>query len=301
MSGKPGWAFLGAIVGLCATAAAGFGQQATLLKPPPGYFTFAPLREDLGSSTSPMAQSFGTASSSGTVPLWNFTVTSPLDGNSYSGTMVGRSPFFHGARTTNVGAVVVPLAINMPDGGVFDPTVSDGCTSSSAITLVQQSPLLTATSFTFGGTSMGTTQYVDAFQRANFWTHVSVAGSSYHTVLSPITTLAPVTVNVPSGSGSTNSSSPYGGCGNIGVIDIGWFDSYLEGTLIPALSSQGVGPTIFPVFVLHDVVMTYGTPSLSGNCCIIGYHAAFGYPYQFYAPVDFDTTGIFGSSETPPR
>lgn len=105
-----------------------------------------------------------------TVPMWNFSLISPVDGNPYSGVIVGRSPFFHGARTTNVAVVIIPLIVNMPDGGVFDPTAADPCAQSkSALALVQESPILQTSSFSINGTGVGTTQYIDAFQRANFW------------------------------------------------------------------------------------------------------------------------------------
>jgi hypothetical protein len=57
--------------------------------------------------------------------MWDYSVVSPLDGNTYAGTMVGRSIYFHRARTTNIPTFLVPLIINMPDGGVFNPTKAD--------------------------------------------------------------------------------------------------------------------------------------------------------------------------------
>jgi hypothetical protein len=215
--------------------------------------------------------------------------------------MVGRSPFFHGARTTNVPAILVPVKIVMPDKGVFDPTAADPICSPSgtALALVQGSPVLQAAPFTMGGTTIGTTQYADAFQRGNFWTNVSITGDSYHTLLSPVTTLATVTVNVPSGSGTTNSASTFGGCGSLGALDMTWWDPFVQNTILPSLAAKGVSPTTLPLFLLYNVVFTQGTPSLTGACCILGYHAAFGLPVQTYIPFDFETTGLFTSSIGP--
>lgn len=36
--------------------------------------------------------------------------------------------------------------------------------------------------------------------------------------------------------------------------------------------------------------------SVVANCCILGYHGAFGSPVQTYSPTDYDTTGDFGAA-----
>ena len=59
----------------------------------------------------------------------------------------------------------------MPDGGVFDPTVDDPCAAApggSAVSLTLGSPIVNATRFNLNGDNVGNTQYLDAFQRANF-------------------------------------------------------------------------------------------------------------------------------------
>ena len=277
---------LSATVVLCTAPTAGFGQAPAQTDHPKGYYTVIPLREVI-----PGAARISAAAAT-TIPMWDYTITSPVDGVSYSGMMVGRSPFFHGARTTDVPAIIVPTKIVI--GGVaFDPTVADPTCSPSgtALALVQASPVLQSTAFTLGGTSVGTTQYSDAFQRGNFWTNVSVTGDRYHTMLSPVTTLAPITVNVPSGSGATNNA----GCGRIGVMDFNWWLPYVESTIIPSLAAQGVNPTTLPIFLFYNVVMSQGAPTLTGNCCILGYHSAFGSPVQTYSQFDFDTTKLFDS------
>jgi hypothetical protein len=229
-----------------------------------------------------------------TVPMWNFQVTSPVNGQSYSGTMVGRSPFFHGARTTNIPTVVVPLIVDMPDGGVFDPTAADPCAQSNApLALTQGSPILQTASFNMNGADVGTTQYIDAFQRANFWAaNVSTTGDRYHTMLSPVTTTSAQTFKVPSGEGATYPPGTYGSCGEIGVVDFSAMDNFVQNTLIPSLAGQGVGPAALPIIILGNVVLGYPGDTFS-NCCIIGYHGAFGSTVQTYALADYDTTGIF--------
>jgi hypothetical protein len=228
-----------------------------------------------------------------TIPMWNYTATSTRDGLPYSGTMVGNaSPFTSPNTSTSVTAQIVPIIFNMPDGGVFNPTAADPCaaaplTNTSDLALFQQSPILGSHAYTMNGVSVGSTQYDDAFQRANFWS--LVGGQNYHVLLSP-TTLSAISLAVPSGDGATLAPGPGSGqCGNLGEVDINWFGDYLENTLIPSLSAQGVNSTTFPIFLLSNVVMTEG-----GGCCILGYHGAYGSTVQTYAVTNFDTTGAFG-------
>jgi hypothetical protein len=280
--------FLSATSVTFTAATPGFGQAAPQTKRPQGYYKVIPLR---GAKVDETRISAVAAT---TIPLWDFSITSPVDNLQYTGVMVGRSPFFHGARTTNVPTIIVPIKLVMPDGGVFDPTAADPACSPSgtALSLVQASPILQSATFTLGGTAVGTTQYTDAYQRGNFWTNVSVTGNRYHTMLSPVTTVGAVTVNVPAGSGTTNTSP--GGCGKIGVMDINWWQPQVEGTIVPSLAAQGVNPTALPIFLFYNVVMTQGPPTLTGaTCCILGYHTAFG-QIQTYSVSDFDTTTIFG-------
>jgi hypothetical protein len=231
-----------------------------------------------------------------TIPLWDYSVTSPLDGKVYPGTMVGRSPFFRGARTTDIPTIIVPLKIKFSNGTVFDPTATDHSCSpdGTPLNLTQNSPIFAPIDISMGGVDIGVSQYLDAFQRGNFWTEVSMTGDSYHTTLSPVTALSAVTVTVPAADGAVFSTVSFGGCGGIiGVMNIGWFDSVVQATIIPSLAALGVGPTTFPLFLLKDVVMTSGPPSFPSNCCILGYHAASGSPVQTYSPFDYDTTKIF--------
>lgn len=283
--------FLFAGPGLCVVTPILFAQDASSLPQPRAYSTVIPLR-----NVSPETVQAGSVAAT-TIPLWNFSVTSPIDNNVYSGMMVGRSPLYHGARITNIPAKIVPLIIKFSDGTVFDPTASDSTCSPAGtpLSLVQNSPLFVPLDISMGTVDIGTAQYLDAFQRGNFWTNVSVTENRYHTTLSPVTVLSALTVSVPKADGAVFSTTPYGGCGGtIGVMDISWFDPYLTGTIIPSLASQGVGPTTFPLFVLKDVVMSVGaSPSFPSNCCVLGYHGAFGSPTQTYSPADFDTTGIF--------
>ena len=228
------------------------------------------------------------AASGDTIPMWSYTVTSSRDGKAYTGTMVGASPFTNPNSTTSIPTQIVPLIIHMSDGGIFDPTAPDPClaaplTGTSDLAVVQQSPIFQDHPYTMNGINVGTTQYLDAFQRANFWSLVD--GQSYHTLLNG-TTLNPITLTM---FGNTIPPGTSGRCGNLGVIDYASFDSLLRSTLLPALAAQGVNPTTFPIFLLSNVALCR-----VGACRTRGYHSAVGSPPQTYAVADFDTTGGYG-------
>src|SRR4029077_8661583 len=105
------WSFVLLVgAGLCVLTPRLFAQdaQATLARPQ-GYYKVVPLT---GVSAAAMAASVAGAT---TIPMWRYNITSSRDGHLYSGAMVGRSPFFHGARTTNVPTFIIPLKVHMSD------------------------------------------------------------------------------------------------------------------------------------------------------------------------------------------
>ena len=248
-----------------------------------------------------------------TLPLWTFFVESSRDHNGYTGVMVGRDPF-HGGGSASVPTFVVPLIIKthrigtritntgtistVPGQTIFDPTVPDNACLTAPnvvpLTLVQESPILRPAIFDFGGTIVGNTQYVDAFQRANFWAVNN--HDTYHVLLNPVKTLAPVVIDVPATDGlalATTSLGPPAFCAPLGIIDINWFDAFLDSTVIPELAAQGISPANFPIFLVHNVVWASPPIKNLGDCCIIGYHGFTGLPIQTYSPMDFDSTGLF--------
>jgi hypothetical protein len=230
--------------------------------------------------------------------------------------MVGRSPFFHGARTTNIPVVIIPVKFTMVDhdaGGatVFDPTALDPTCSpnGSALTVFQNSPILNAVNFTMpfpplgGGVNVGSGQYIDEFQRANFWSSVSVTGDRYHTVLSPVTTLPVQAVSVPTGLGKGYNAAAVGFCGSLGGLNGQFWDNQIFGgtghaaeDLIASLTTAGkISPTQFPIFLFYNVILNQNDESPCGSGCALGYHNSQGSPVQTYGVADWDTTGLFTS------
>jgi hypothetical protein len=249
------------------------------------------------------------------LPLWTFDVSSTRDHNNYTGVMVGRSPFGNEKnKVAEIPTQIVPIVITTnligtsvdssgnitttPGVTNFDPTAPQtACLTPPndvPLTLYRQSPIIQKADFSFGGTFVGDTIYSDAFQRANFWEYTK--GTDYHVLLRPVTITKPVYINAPTADGlalATSALGPPNFCSPLGIIDINWFDAYLDSTVIPSLYAQGVNPGSLPIFLLANTVMASPVTDLD-TCCILGYHGTTGLPIQTYSPQDFDTTGVFG-------
>lgn len=272
-----------------------------------GYYAVRPLN-----ATPQQVEKALTPSNQATLPFWRYTVVSSRDGNTYSGISVGADPSTN--LTTSVPVKIIPVIFKMPDGTVFDPTQPNACLGNgtlSDIQLVAGSPEVQNTDFTFGSVDLGKTQYLDAFQRAEYWEASPNGGSGvsvntgHHTRLG-FSILKPVIVNVPTGGGKTWTGL---GCGNFGVININWFDSALVGLttpdyvqdriLAPLINKGVISAGTLPLLLFPSVVMAEQSTSPFINCCILGYHGAYldaNGNIQTYSPVDFDSTGAFGSA-----
>lgn len=224
-----------------------------------------------------------------TIPMWSYSIVAS-DGNTYQGMMVGRSPFFHGHRITIIPTYLIPVKLTFADSGtVFDASAPDFCAPGgvSVSDIVVASPIFQDSDFIINGVDVGSAQYLDAFQRGNFWKEVG--GTPYHTVFSSApTVLHAVSVTVPAASGTTM----FGNCGPFGEMDIDWWDNYLQTTLIPSLAAQGIGPANFPQFVTDSVFET-----INGGCCALGYHTAYmnNGTFQSYSVNAYDTSGATNS------
>ena len=264
------------------------------------------------------ATGMGAANIGQTLPLFTFRVRSSRDGTKYSGAIVGQNPFQH-PGTTKVRTKIVPVIIKtqtvatsfdsngiiatVPGDTTFDPTDADNVCLSKPnnvpTKLVQQSPMFSPAHFVFGGTNVGTTEYSDAFQRANFW---NVLGKedreNFHVLLEP-EVLDPIVLEVPAVYGVAITDGNFFGsppfCAPLGIVDINWFDTHLTGTVIPSLGD--VDPTNFPIFLVYNVVWAAPANNLN-TCCILGYHGTTGFPIptQTYSPAGFDSTEAFANS-----
>src|ERR1022692_4094860 len=303
------WLLMATVL-LCTIAASSFAQEPQSLSPQ-GYFKTIPMKNRVTRETMTRASIKGAinAADAGTLPLFDYTVTSPVDGNSYSGMIVGRSPLFHGARTTSIPTVLVPVILNITQNygsgtDTYDPTAPDpNCSpQGSALHLVQNSPLFSNSDIHMGGVDMGNTTYTDAFERGQFWSNVPVTGNAFHTLLAATTT-DPMIVTVPAANGQSYAPSQVSPtpCEHLGVMNTTYVNYTLLPNLISSLSSNGVGPATIPIFLIFNVGMADpGTAPTASTCCVLGFHSGFQNgtdPLQFYGIADFDTTGVFADPD----
>lgn len=234
------------------------------------------------------------------LPIWTYQVTSPIDGNTYTGYSVGTSPFTRLARSTTIPVVLIPMIVtfhNTTSGfmATFDPTSTPdpGCTANeTAMSVVEGSPVFENLPWTMNGVNVGTTQYIDAYMRASYWQYVQNTGNAYHVKLSytlgapatlavnystatldhEVEAVSPGTCTNPTASGATNAS------GYTGVVSIDTMDAALRAYV----TAHGITANQFPLFILYNVVM-----SLPDNPGFFdgGYHASeVPYPAALTSP-----------------
>lgn len=227
------------------------------------------------------------AAAAPSIPLFHRTVT---DGTkTFPYTMVGKNPFKSQANgAVNVPTVIVPVIIKLANGDTFNPTVADSCAPSSSVTRMLNSPIFKSKKYTWGGTNVGTGQYVSVFRRAEFWSKTKPSGLNpdLQVTLKPTTT-TPITVTVP----AVDSAFEPISCGDLGAMEVNWWDNEVQSVLMPKLAARGFGSGDFPIFLLSNVV-EYDTTTT--NCCILGYHSAFTNPSDAgtttYATAMYDNT-----------
>ena len=214
------------------------------------------------------------------LPSWNGSFT--YSGKNYSYNMVGTAPSSNSSTTITAYIIPVKIVITSRSGTktTFDPShvLSNG---NSVTTNTVDSPIFdSTTTYTQGGVNVGTTQYIDAYQRANFWGTVK-NDTNYHLLLSP-SVLAEQTLSPTATYGKTGS--PFGF--TAGEVDINWFDAQLPGII----SKLGIQPNALPIFLTYDVYLT------QNGCCIGGYHSSEGSTSnpQAYAEATYvDHVGAF--------
>jgi len=212
---------------------------------------------------------------------WNGSFT--YGSTNYSYNMVGAAPSTNTTATVTTYIIPVKIVITARNGSktTYDPShvLSNGNT---VTTNTLTSPIFdSTTTYTQGGVNVGTTQYIDAFQRANFWGTVQTKTNS-HLLLSA-TVLAEQTLSPSRTYGKTGSVFGF----TAAEVDINWFDSQIPGLI----SKLGIAPNQFPIFLLYDTYLTQG-----GGCCIGGYHSSEGSvsnPQSYAEATYVDHVGAF--------
>jgi hypothetical protein len=306
-----------ALAALSAAASAAFGQEQKKAVPKLHIMhATKAVKAETGEALKNEVAAMGASKKSG-LPLFTYTIQSDRDGQQYTGVIVGADPTSKGGnKSTNVQTFIVPvivvtqsvgtgldannMVVSAPGVTVFDPTKNDNsclaAPNNNPLKLFQQSPIFQSYDISVGGVDMGHTQYIDAFQRAEFY-NLLKNPDNYQVLLNPVTTLQPIIIKVPAASGTTLPPE-FGACGPFGIVDIDFFDAFLDNNVLPALQPQ-VNAGNFPIFMLYNTVLAFNPiTDIFNTCCVLGYHGNTGTnPIQAYSPSDFDTTGVFGPTQ----
>jgi hypothetical protein len=244
------------------------------------------------------------------IPLWSYSITASaaMGGETYTGTIIGKSPYDATKATTTIPSQIVPLVITITDTTTtppttvtYDPTAPDLCVPGhTGVELITGSPLFTNNPWTMNGVNVGTTQFIDAFQRAQFWS--LVGGTDYHLILQP-SVLGSQSLTF-SGAGSSGPGQNYdaktlaGGCGSVGVVANNDLDAAVQNLITGPLAAM-VNAGTLPIFLTKNVVSAESGTNINVNCCILGYHNSFhaGPNLQIYSPFSIDMSGVFGNTD----
>src|SRR5262249_3810085 len=114
----------------------------------------------------------------------------------------------------------------------------------------------------------GDTQWLDNYQRSNFWSTVSTVSPGYHVLLDP--TVAPaVTLHVPASQGLTDFNpvtNRYQA-----VVSDDWF----QHQIVSLLNSLHIGATTLAVFVPYNTFVTDANPNDCFTPPYCGYFTGF--------------------------
>lgn len=191
-----------------------------------------------------------------TVPFW--VGSYQYNGQGYAALMVGTDPA-QGSATTTVPVVIVPMRMVFArDGSVLEyPGMGQELANSPFFTSV---PYVT-----------GTTQYLDAYRRADFWTQVATTSPDYHTLLGTPTVTPTVTLNVPAALGHTFADASTNR--SFGYVDGTWLSLQLK----QLIGSLRIDPRALVVFLAANTLGTISSPDVCpGPDCFgfAGYHGA---------------------------
>ncbi len=252
-----------------------------------------------------------------------FFADSSRSGSYNYGFLVGADPFSGQGASSTVKTFIVPVVIKVHQvatdfstdangyltlagiknqDATFDPTKPSaaclGKTNNVPFTLAVQSPVFQDHHWAWGGTDFGNTQYIDAFQRANFWNATGEDRGDYRLRLNT-QTLPPVVIDFPTGSGiglpQSSSFLGYSTCAPTVLVDLNLFDEYLDYVVLPQLASYGVNSGNFTMFIAGDVLwgaVTGQLPYFEAEAA--GYHSYGSVdPAQTYGVTQFGDETVF--------
>ena len=221
---------------------------------------------------------------------WNGGFTD-LKGHAVTYTMVGADPAASN-EATHVKTFLIPVVfIYGPDNGdmTLDPRAkkTGAFGKKSVMKALLASPMFDpGADFKSGSIDCGQSQYIDSYQRCNFWSNVST-NTGYHTILDVTKNkhLKPLKITVTAAQGSI-IANPFGS-GVVGTYPINSFETQAHSYM--SSHSADITPDTFPFFISYDIYLT------SGGCCIGGYHNrsgshGTGQTYGYTTYVDHDAS-----------
>jgi hypothetical protein len=135
----------------------------------------------------------------------------------------------------------------------FDPETIPGYTNGKTVVQnVTLSPVFDSTTTYI----TGTTQYIDAFQRGNFWAYAQ--NNNYHLLLGEPSEVEEQELDVPMTDGCVLNNSVYGF--PVGSVHDTWLGPQLQ-TIIASLPQ--IQPNSLVIFLSYDVVEFIGGPTCS--------------------------------------
>jgi hypothetical protein len=160
---------------------------------------------------------------------------------------------------------VIAWRFKFANGLETDATKPSCGETTSVVSRFFASPLVNDSNYASNGVALGSREFVDAFQTAEFTGLGFPAG--WRTNFVPSKTYYIVTISVPAADGTASKTS---GCTNpFGYVKMSWFDPIDRYWIQHFNASHAEVP-----FSLFNNTVMYGTTTK--DCCIIGYHSAYG-------------------------
>ena len=236
-----------------------------------------------------------------------------MGATTYHYLMLGRNPTVAQAtpvttlKVINVSAIVRLLNADDTTAATFDPTVHNACVPAGETvrSMILKSPVFTATDLSFGGTSLGHSQYVNAFKRAELWQYTNPKGINPSYAINLKQRLAvSITVDVPADQWQLVSSPGCAAGGQAAIVSLPWWDDWATNAAFPLIRSlaTNAGITADNYIVLFNTWNVHFSQNLSTS--IGGWHgwlpdAATG-NNVIYAAADYDTSGATKFSDVYP-
>jgi hypothetical protein len=199
------------------------------------------------------------------LPTWSGSFT--YSGTTYTYVMVGTDPS-QGSVTTSVPVYIIPLTLTFSDGTVFDASGPLYHKTISATQAIMKSPIFQSVDWVTGTVDLGSTQYIDAFQRGNFWSSVSTISPDYHVLLARPTVLPTQAYTVPANQGHT-IPGPLPGTKRA-ILNQSFIDGQITGSLFAKFTQ--ITPAAFTIFLTYNVFPggAYGYHDVFGSSPLTG-------------------------------